>query len=131
MKSPGRILLVDDEPLVLEMFEQFLEHHGYTVTSASSSLLARQQLSTNFFDLVLTDLRLDGFDGFQVIELARQINPQVGAIIVTGAPQDGDRERAKKLSAAYLSKPVMMDELLSSVKVLLNCSLQVRAQNES
>jgi len=131
MKSPGRILLVDDEPLVLEMFEQFLEHHGYTVTSASSSLLARQQLSTNFFDLVLTDLRLDGFDGFQVIELARQINPQVGAIIVTGAPQDGDRERAEKLSAAYLSKPVMMDELLSSVKVLLNCSLQVRAQNES
>ena len=88
MKSPGRILLVDDEPLVLEMFEQFLEHHGYTVTSASSSLLARQQLSTNFFDLVLTDLRLDGFDGFQVIELARQINPQVCLLYTSDAADE-------------------------------------------
>ena len=137
-KRRARILVVDDEPLVLDIFASVLAEDDFDVDEAGSAMDALLRLEQQSYDLLLCDVRLDPFNGFDIAEIARKRNPNIGVLLVTGAPLASDGPRAEQVSAAYLVKPVGIDQLRLAVKQLLgvksresvqlmpfNCSLGV------
>ena len=84
MNQDPRILLVDDEASIRLTLGALLERTGYDVTSAESGEQAVQLLERQPFDLLLTDLKMPGIDGMQVVAAARQRQPDVAVIVLTG-----------------------------------------------
>lgn len=126
--SKGRVLLVDDEPLVLEMFESILSEEGYDVFVAASAKDALVHLDRTFFDILVCDVKLDDFDGFDIMSIARKKNANIAVVLITGAPSEPDSQRAKGMGADYLSKPIGFELLISTVGEAFSTSRQERAR---
>lgn len=112
----GRILLVDDEPLILEMFESVLRDEGYDVYVAPNSQEALRQIDRTVFDILVCDVRLEDLDGFDIMTIARKRYPSIGVVLITGAPNTADAQVAVEQNATYLSKPIGFDLLVESVE---------------
>ena len=110
-----KILIVDDEPLVLEMFETMLRDAGYQTVTASSAMQAQKALTRESFDLIVVDVWLEDDDGFVLAQYAAKVQPKIGVIVITGRPSEKDKEVAIAAGFDYLSKPVPFDLLKSSV----------------
>lgn len=80
----GSILLVDDDALFRAALARFLESEGYAVVAASSPHDGLEHLEQRSFDLVLTDLKMPGFDGIAFIERIQKIDPDIVSIVITG-----------------------------------------------
>lgn len=130
MLSKGRVLLVDDEPLVLEMFESVLSQEGFDVYVAPNAKEALGYLDKTFFDVLVCDVRLEDLDGFDIMAIARKKYPSIGAVLITGAPSETDSQAAERQNAAYLSKPIGFDLLVTTVSDVMNSSIETakRAQ---
>lgn len=117
----ARILLVDDEPLVLDMFEAVLRAEGFDVVTALTSDEACRYLLRESFDVLLCDIWLDSMDGFAVARFAKQRLENIGVVLVTGRPNKKDEQISDSLGYNYLSKPVPFDILRDSIfKALKN-----------
>ena len=109
----SNILIVDDEPCILEILTYWLTEQGHQITCASSGEEVIQLLPTVNPDLVLTDIRMGPGNGFQVLMAAKRHDPLVAVIMMTGhltTPKDG--AEAMKLGADdYLYKPFQLSDL--------------------
>ncbi len=107
-----KILLVDDDPLILKGVGQYLDNKGYEVTTADRGKTAVKLLESTFFDLVITDLIMEQINGIEVLIASRKANPESINVILTGY---GDLESAidaLRLNADdYLLKPCDHKEL--------------------
>ena len=112
----AQILLIDDEPLVAEMFESILVEQGYEVSTASNSLTAAKILENQVFDLIISDVRLRPFSGFDLAAMARERMPDVEIILITGLPDPEDVVKARSLGYLYLGKPISFRELSEAVR---------------
>jgi signal transduction histidine kinase len=111
MKSKA-ILLVDDEKIILKTIRKDLRAEGYDVTTAENGESAIATLKQQHFDLVITDLVMEGLDGFQVLKQATKIDPELPVIILTGHGDMTSAIRALRLGADdYILKPCDIDEL--------------------
>jgi DNA-binding NtrC family response regulator len=109
----GRILLVDDEPVIRSELRRLLTRAGHHVSEADSVARAREDHELDAFDLVLTDLRLPGADGTALIGLAAP----TPVIVMTSFATIRSAVDAMQLGAAdYLAKPFDHDELLLLVE---------------
>lgn len=117
-----KILIVDDEPLVLEMFETMLRDAGYQTATASSAGQAQKSLTRESFDLIIVDVWLEDDDGFVLAQYAAKVQPKIGVIVITGRPSEKDKEVALASGFDYLSKPVPFELLKSSVDSKLQIS---------
>ena len=115
----GRILLVDDEPLVLEIIEGALKKEGYDVVCAPNSQTALNRLDKEYFDAMVCDVRLENLDGFELLALSRKKNPLMGAVLMTGAPTQEDSLRAHRVGAHYLSKPIGLGALRATIDEII------------
>ena len=115
MFEKKRLLLVDDEPLVLEMFQSFLSQEGYWVTVASDAKDAIHALENSSFDVLVCDVLLRDLDGFDIMAIARKRLPSIGVVLITGAPSEDGAERAIAEGAQYLGKPIGFELLLQTV----------------
>lgn len=113
--NQGRILLVDDEPLILEMFETVLREENYDVYVAPNAKEALQLLDRSLFDVLVCDVRLEDLDGFDIMTIARKRYPGIGVVLITGAPNPADAQIAMEKNATYLSKPIGFNLLIESV----------------
>ena len=113
------LLLVDDDPFILEGIGDDLESHGYQVTRASSGEMALDLIESMKFDLVITDLVMEATDGIQVLKKSKELNSEIQVIILTGY---GDLDSAIKAMRSqaddYLLKPCESQEVVFRVK---NC----------
>ena len=110
--SPGKVLVVDDDPVGLKNMARCLNRQGHEVTVASGGKQALDKIQTNCFDLVLTDLMMDEVDGLQVLGYAKQNSPDTEVIILTGyASVSTAIDAMKKGAFHYLQKPLRLDEL--------------------
>jgi len=108
-----QILIVDDEAVQREMLEGFLVKQGYIAEEAADGPTAVRKFKESFFDFVLTDLRMPGMDGIQLLKELRRVNPEVIVVILTAYGTIGTAVEAMKEGAYdYLTKPVDLDELL-------------------
>ncbi|MGE0813242.1 MAG: sigma-54-dependent transcriptional regulator [Vicinamibacterales bacterium] len=113
MTESTHLLLVDDEDGLRTVTAERLADAGYTVTEASSGEQALEKLERFAFDVVISDLRLPGIDGREVLAEALQRYPGIVAIVVTGYGTVKDAVDAIKRGAAdFISKPFLFEELL-------------------
>ncbi len=105
MKSPVRVLVVDDKENILKLFEKILAD-GYEVTTALDGARALSLVGTGDFDVVVTDIRMPGAGGFEVLAAVKARSPSTEVVMMTGYGTVGDAVRAMKLGAYdYLEKP--------------------------
>lgn len=116
-----RVLLVDDEPDILELLELALHKMGLEVDKADCVREALECLKNQSYDLCLTDMRLPDGDGLQVVQYINQANLDVPVAVITAHGNVENAVVALKAGAFdYLSKPVLLDQLRALVKSALN-----------
>ena len=113
---PGalRVLVVDDEPDVRELLEEYFRNNGLDVCSAADGESAVEAIAGDptRFDLVITDLQLPGRDGLEVLRTARQLNPSCAVVILTGYASLHSAVEAVRLGAYdYLTKPFSLGQI--------------------
>jgi CheY-like chemotaxis protein len=112
MSDNLRVLVVDDVPDMREILERFIEVFGLEVITAGSGKDGLALFRENEIDLIITDIMMDDGDGFELVQGARKINPDVRVIFITGYEVDDARQRAADLGAdGFLSKPFSIKEL--------------------
>ncbi len=115
-----QILVVDDEPNVLLTYRLILQQQGYGVCAAISSEEARKAISEDSIDLLLCDLSLEKQEsGFDVIAFAREKNPMMPTVLLTGYATPEANDRAQQLNIPVLFKPIDIKELLDTISELL------------
>jgi len=121
-KSKGpSVLLVDDEPDILELLELALSKMGLEVDKATHVNEALEKLASRRHDLCLTDMRLPDGDGLQVVQHIAQHNLDVPVAVITAHGNMENAITALKAGAFdYLAKPVSLEQLRSLVKSALN-----------
>src|SRR6185503_18193608 len=101
-----RILVVDDEPHVVQIFQDLLAQRGYEVTSSSNGDDAIVKVTTGRFDLVLTDINLPGVDGLEVVRAAKAADKDTVVILITGYASTTTAIDALRQGAYdYITKP--------------------------
>ncbi len=111
----GKILVVDDEPVVIKSCERILTPEGYSVDSASNGKEAIGILEKNGYDLVITDLKMPDMDGIELIRWIRNSRLDTGVVVITGYPsQESIRDALSMRIIDYLPKP-FSPELLVEV----------------
>jgi len=119
--KPSSVLLVDDEPDILELLELALRKMGLDVDRAGNVREAVTKLAARRYDLCLTDMRLPDGDGLQVVQHIAQCNLDVPVAVITAHGNMENAVTALKAGAFdYLSKPVSLDQLRAVVKSALN-----------
>jgi DNA-binding response OmpR family regulator len=117
-----RILLVDDEPLILKGLKYTLEQEGYETDSAMDGEEALAKFDSSAFDLILLDVMLPGVNGFDLMEYIRPLS--IPVIFLTAMSSVENRVHGLKLGADdYLTKPFMTKELLARLRALGRRSL--------
>jgi two-component system NtrC family sensor kinase len=116
LRAPAalRVLIVDDEPVVVEVLEEILRHEGHSVSAAADGPAALRCLAHARFDLVLCDLRLPGMDGRQVYETVRRRWPPIAQRFAFTTGQIVTRETLAFLRGTgrpFLAKPFSASEL--------------------
>ena len=123
MTEAGRwrknILLVDDEEIIRRTLSRDIEEIGYGVTAVADGETALAGLRERYYDLVLTDLRMEGISGIEVLKEVKARSPEIGVIILTGFGDISSAIEALRNGADdYLLKPYAYEELATRLQ---NC----------
>ncbi|MCX8117269.1 MAG: sigma-54 dependent transcriptional regulator [Desulfobacterota bacterium] len=117
MASSPRILVVDDEAIVCESCQRILEDEGLEVETALSGAEAFAKMRENPYDIVITDLKMPGIDGMEVLRTIKREYPDTIVIMITGFSTVETAVEAMKLGAFdYIPKPFTPDEVSVVVK---------------
>ncbi len=118
-----RILLVDDEEIVLETVGDDLREAGFDVTEAHNGVEGLLHIEERKFDLVISDLIMDGMDGFGVLRAVKKISPETPVIIITGYPSAENAKKALMLGAReIIIKPSETADIFKAVRSHIDSS---------
>lgn len=120
--SATSVLLVDDEPMILQTSRGLLESAGFSVVAVNSAAEARQALSDCRFDLLITDYSMPVENGMSLILHARQRYPLLPVILTTGLGQLDDADPETMEAMVMLHKPYRKAELLKTIQGLLSAT---------
>jgi len=116
MSALKKILVVDDDPVIGKSFDRVLSGKGYAVINAPTGEAAIEKLTTEDYDLVITDIRMPGMSGLEVAERVRAKQPWMPVLIVTGYGSDESEARAKAAGVTeFLRKPLSPEMIETSV----------------
>jgi len=111
-----RILVVDDEPDAVELLQEFLTSKGYEVITASDGEEALRKVKSERPHLILLDVRMPKMNGLEVLRQVRQIDKEVGVIMVTAVNEEETGRQALELGAFdYIVKPLDLEYLEKSL----------------
>lgn len=111
-----RILVVDDEVFICELFDEFLTLQGYSVITATDGEEAVSKFESNRPDLVLLDIRMPGMSGIDVLGRIKEIDDSAGVIILSAFGDVETVEKALSMGAyRYMQKPVELFSLLDTL----------------
>ncbi len=115
---PGkRVLVVDDEPMIVSLLSTVLRENGWDVTEAGSGTDGIDQLDRGQFDVILTDLIMPGDSGIDLLRAAKEIHPDVEVILMTGyATADTAIEAMRNGAFHYIMKPLKPAEVVNLVE---------------
>lgn len=112
-----RVLVVDDEPMIVSLLSTILREKGWDVTEARSGTDGIDQLDRAPFDVILTDLVMPGDSGIDLLRAAKEIHPDVEVILMTGyATADTAIEAMRNGAFHYIMKPLKPEEVVNLVE---------------
>jgi two-component system response regulator HydG len=115
-----RILIVDDERVVLETLVDILQSEGFSVSQAGDARSALSLMSAEPVAIVLSDIRMPDMDGMEMLHEVRRLHPGVDVVLMTGfASVDGAIEAMSAGAADYLIKPLRPKEVVARVRSIL------------
>ncbi|MEZ5316688.1 MAG: sigma-54 dependent transcriptional regulator [Vicinamibacterales bacterium] len=132
MEDPSlqHLLLLDDEPAFREVMAERLAEHGFRVEQAGTGEDALARLNEFAFDILVTDLRLPGIDGRQVLDEALARYPDIIAIVITGFATVREAVDVTRQGAeGFITKPFQFEELLHELNAAIE-KRRLRSENE-
>ena len=112
----ARLLIVDDEPALMNALCRTLELEGYSTTGFTSARAALEQLASREFDILLTDLMMPEMDGIALLRAAQQIDRDLVGIVMTGHGTIDTAVKALQAGALdYVTKPFRLDNLIPAL----------------
>jgi DNA-binding NtrC family response regulator len=125
--QPHSVLVVDDDGAMREMLASLLEEHGYRVDGSSSADAALEKLRDAEYDAVLSDIRMPGRSGIELVGACREVRPDTPVILMTAFGSIDSAVAAMRSGAAdYITKPFQRDAVL----VALDRAIERRALEE-
>jgi DNA-binding NtrC family response regulator len=107
-----RLLVVDDENIVGKRLKQVFSKIGFEVETYTAAAPAMAAMAEKPFDIVVTDLKMEGMDGMEVLKRVREMSPRTQVIIITGYASPATAELAQQQGVfEFLAKPFRLDEL--------------------
>ena len=125
LKLPFRILVLDDDDAALWGIVDLLRDADYLVTGAATYDAAKRLLGVGSYDLFITDVRLRGYNGINLVRQCRVEHPDMSVMIITGYDESMMELEAARYGALFSKKPIRPQEFLSSVS---RCLANVRRQ---
>lgn len=117
----SRLLIVDDEAVIRDGLKRILSGKAFAVETCSSGFSAIEIMQQREFDLIITDLKMPGMSGMEVLKSVRTLQPDTPVILITGyASIDTAVEAMKNGASDYISKPFAPDLLLEKVQSALH-----------
>jgi DNA-binding response OmpR family regulator len=113
-------LIVDDEPDIGLVLKMVLENNGYIVDYYYNPIIALDEFKSNFYDLLVLDIRMPYMNGFQLCRELRKKDIKLNICLITAEEIDYDKE--KKFSPVYnfIKKPIGNEELIRTINNLIN-----------
>jgi DNA-binding response OmpR family regulator len=107
-----RILVIEDDAEMRSLLKDFFEEEGFEIDSVSNGFEALQILIRGFFDLIITDIRMPGLTGLDILPRLRKFQPRASIIVITAFGSEEVHRRAMERGASvYLEKPLRFHEL--------------------
>jgi two-component system response regulator HydG len=127
MSEPAKLLVADDDPGLRESLERTLTREGYHVVLASDGRAALERVQTGDFDVIVTDLKMPGLTGLELLRAAKAIAPDVDVILLTAFGTVEEAVKAMKDGAYdFLTKPFRREQLLKLVSKALERRALIR-----
>jgi DNA-binding response OmpR family regulator len=124
----GQILVIEDEPGIVDFLQRGLTAYGYEVEAAVDGVTGSDRAVSEPFDLVVLDLMLPGRSGLEVLELIHQDKPALPVIVLTARGEVEDRVSGLDAGAIdYLTKPFSLSELAARIRAQLRVQAQTPA----
>jgi len=125
----ARILIIEDEADVRESYQDMFEFFGYEVDSAPNGREGVVKVTSNDFDIVITDLNMPEMDGIEVLKVIKKNKPYIEVIVITGYATLENAIKAMKIGAYdYFTKPIDLEH----VKIVLaKCVQSIKARKEN
>ena len=107
-----RVLIVEDDEEMRSLLKDFFEEEGFETDSASNGVDALQRLAKDRFDLIITDIRMPGLTGLDILPGIKKLDPDASVIAITAFGSDEVyRKSLERGATAFLEKPVHFDQL--------------------
>ena len=121
VKQKKRILVVEDDEGMRSLLRDFFEEEGFEVETAEDGAKVVPRLIKSSFDLVITDIRMPGLSGLDIVPTLKQIQPGVAVLVITAFGGKDVRYRTLARGAdAYLEKPLQLEKLKTLVNQLIS-----------
>ncbi len=117
----GRILIIEDDEEMRSLLEDYLEEEGFEINSVGNGSEAFRILVREIFDVVITDIRMPGLTGLEIIPGVRKLQPETSIIVITAIGSEEVHQKAIQRGAdSYLEKPLRFQELGRMIHELLS-----------
>lgn len=128
----AKILIVDDEPDMLKLLSMILrEKTSYETTTTNNPLEAIELMKQGGFDVVISDLKMPGLDGLEIIDAVRKIDEDIPVIIITAfASLESASEAIKKGGFDFITKPFRREQILFTIDKALKW-LKLQKENKA
>ncbi len=122
MSKPYKILIIDDNEVILDSFNKFFSKNNYTVVTASNGLdgLKILESEANRFDLIITDIVMPNISGVAIISIVKNKHPDIPVIAITGWGEHPEALAAEADADLVLEKPIALPELGKHIETLLS-----------
>ncbi|MDR3566450.1 MAG: response regulator [Syntrophobacteraceae bacterium] len=110
-------MILDDEPIVCKRLKPAFQKAGYAVETFNDSASALTRVEEKRFDIVITDLKMEGADGMVFLSRVKELYPETGIIVITGfATSETAKESFRKGAFDFVAKPFKLGDILDAVR---------------
>jgi DNA-binding NtrC family response regulator len=120
----GKILVIDDEQIILDLLKRVLSREGYQVSTARFADEAVAEVCSQEYDLAITDMGLRHTDGRELMERIGKASPQTAIVLMTGHAEEEIECFANAHAQGLLKKPFALDQLLATVRTALESRVE-------
>ena len=115
-----RIMIIEDDEEMRSLMKDFFEEEGFETDSASNGVDGLRILSKDHFDLVITDIRMPGLTGLDILPRIRRLKPETPIIVITAYGSNDVRRRSLERGATtYLEKPIHLSKLRTVIREMV------------